>query len=179
MEFILKNDILFRYKLDGREENIPITAIQGKWILYNFDEMNYWSELDVDTFEYGSAKILEDDNILMTISIASGQSGGVFIWNPYKHEVIHASNGNYAVAGVADNQYVYAFHYFYSFSKAPRIAISYAPYGTQDIGYYKELKCNIPFDAKGIEDIGTLTLDISDGCLIVHVDSIDYEIEIQ
>ena len=145
IELVATNDVFLAYTWRGIPGTIPFEAIQLKWFQVNETDGTFWSELDAETFEGGSAVALDDDRIIATAYIAQGQSGAVFIWDASVNQIVHMSNGNFAVAGAADEKFVYTLNFVNLPFRFPEMTVCRAPYGISDFTYSEPVDVQVPF----------------------------------
>ena len=116
-----KGDTLGTYSVDGKEHSIPFAPIAKYW--------EYANEEDV---EWAKMTLLDDGNLLIALTTASGQGGVVAIWDTGKDHLIHVSEGAYAVAANVYDGAVYTLCFVEHWGVKAYFIVTKVPLGRMD-----------------------------------------------
>ena len=127
LDYIGKNKRLFSYTVNNKKKYINFSVFKP-----------YWSYADPDLLESCWAKIV-DNNIIGILLGASNQTGIVFVWDAIQSKLIHVSCGDYAIASVIMDDYVYTLQEVHNFSTPSFFVLCRAKLFTMDASEYEDL----------------------------------------
>lgn len=116
-----KGDTLGNYTMDDKEYSIPFAPIAKYW--------EYANEEDV---ERAKMTLLDNGNLLIALTTASGQGGVVAVWDTKKHQLIHISEAAFAVAASVYRGCVYTLCCISHWGAKDSFSVTKAPLGTMD-----------------------------------------------
>lgn len=97
-----------------------------------YTELQYFLPgLDVESVEHVNVRV-EDDFVVGVVSVAQGQGGLIFVWDPVRDELIHISEGAYALTAVIKDNQIISLHDVSSWGVPEHLELKYITFGIKD-----------------------------------------------
>ena len=89
--------------------------------------------LNSETIEHVNARV-EDDLVVGVVTVAQGQGGLVFVWDPIRDKLLHVSDGTYALTAVIKGDKVISLHDVAYWGVPQHFELKCISFGTMDAG---------------------------------------------
>lgn len=120
LKVVNKNGILLKYDYKGVKNNLRHSIISKHWEYANEEELE-------------EIKVYADKNLLIgLLTVASGQGGVIFVYDMEKKELIHISEGSYAVDVKQRDNNLFVLHYVSNWGSKSNFMVSKTELGIMD-----------------------------------------------
>ena len=131
----------------------------------------YFPSLREYPYEHLNVKTEDDSLVVGVITVASGQGGLIFVWDPFRDELIHASEGAFALTAVIKGDQVVSLHDVQYWGMPEHFELKYNTFGIMDTNIEPKAYPNpIPtFSSRYDGNPDNMDLLLTDGCLFMRL----------
>lgn len=120
LKVVNKNGILLKYDYKDVNNNLRHSVISKHWEYANEEELE-------------EIKVYADKSLLVgLLTVASGQGGVIFVYDMEKKELIHISEGSYAVDVKLKDDNIFVLHYVSNWGSKSNFMVSKTELGIMD-----------------------------------------------
>ena len=94
--------------------------------------IEYFPSLREYPYEHLNVKTEDDALVVGVITVASGQGGLIFVWDPVRDELIHASEGAFALTAIIKGDQVVSLHDVQYWGMPEHFELKYNIFGIKD-----------------------------------------------
>lgn len=105
--------------------------------------------------------------IVANYTVASGQDGLTFLWDIDAKQIIHASDGSYAIKVIVHKNKVYTLREISSYGHQPKLSLDSCDLGFSETNTYQEYDFNVSLDYDAKFDRDNYTLEATNNYIKV------------
>lgn len=156
-----KLDIQIEDNIAGAEYFLTVLVNGEEYRVSYSDLQKYFADANPDTIERTRCYYDEANACVVALyTFASGQGGGVFVWDVASKQITHISDGSFAIKCVVHQGNVFTLRHISYYGHAPELVLDSCSLNLKPGKKYHKYDLNIALDADSHFDINNYTLEL-------------------
>ena len=155
-----KLDIQIEDNIAGAEYFLTVLVNGEEYRVSYSDLQKYFADANPDTIERARCYYDEANACVVALyTVASGQGGGVFVWDVASKKIVHVSDGSFAIKSAVHQGNVFTLRHISFYGHTPELVLDSCGLNLKPGKKYRKYDLNIALDTDSNFDTNNYTLE--------------------